>query len=85
MAVMDRVEVAVQENASGGLEIGNLRRRISEMSSSELLRFGVGTKFRCKRARSLQRSQRKALKAQLLVARTEWNKRHPCLPLRDSF
>jgi hypothetical protein len=61
------------------------RESVSGMSSSELLRFGVKTKFRYSQAESPDDPRMKALLAQLNHARAEWNRRHPDLPLRDSF
>jgi len=75
----------VYETEIGEPEIEDVRQHVSTMSSSELLRFGVTAKFRCSRGPGLEHAQKEALEAQLLEARTEWNKRHPSLPLRDSF
>jgi len=52
------------------------------MPNAELLRFGVNVKFRASRGSSPKDPW---LAAQLKEARAEWNRRHPCLPLRNSF
>jgi hypothetical protein len=58
---------------------------ISSMSNSELLRFGLNAKFRHSEAASPDDPATTDLAAQLIEARAEWNRRHPGLPLRDSF
>jgi hypothetical protein len=55
------------------------------MSNSELLRFGVNVKFRISQAPASGNRDFAGLEAQLTEARLEWNRRHPNLPLRDSF
>ncbi len=85
MAATGRMRILMVETSSGESEMELLRQRISSMSSSELLRFGVSAKFRCSHGPRLAPPQREALEAQLIEARAEWNRRHPRLPLRDSF
>lgn len=63
-------------------ENAHLYSDISGMSDSRLLRFGVSAKFRCLQS---DREQLAGLLPQLEEARTEWNRRHPVLPLVDSF
>jgi len=58
---------------------------ISSLSNSELLRFGVNVKFRISLGPASGNSDFAELEAQLNEARMEWNRRHPDLPLRDSF
>jgi len=55
------------------------------MSSSELLRFGVSAKFSYSSGPSPDHPETADLAAQLSEARAEWNRRHPNLPLHDSF
>jgi hypothetical protein len=55
------------------------------MSSSELLRFGMSVKFRHSQEPKQNDPETADLSAQLNEARLEWNRRHPNLPLRDSF
>ncbi len=58
---------------------------ISGMSNPELLRFGVHAKLRCSQAENPNDPWVKTLLVHLNHARAEWNRRHPKLPLRDSF
>ena len=58
---------------------------IAGMSNPELLRFGVNAKLRCSQAENPNEPRMKTLLVQLNHARAEWNRRHPKLPLRDSF
>ena len=55
------------------------------MSNPELLRFGVNAKLRCSQAESPDDPRIMTLRVQLRLARAEWNRRHPKLPLRNSF
>jgi hypothetical protein len=61
------------------------RACIVAMSNPELLRFGIRAKLRCSEAENSDDSRIQSLLTQLNLARAEWNKRHPKLPLRDSF
>ena len=85
MEAVDRIEFTVRE--AGTYAPGNKSPRvpISRMSSSELLRFGVSVKFRYSGGPSPDDPETANLAAQLSEARPEWNRRHPNLPLRDSF
>ena len=85
MAAVDKIECTVHENLTYGAENEDARISISGMSSSELLRFGVCAKFRCSQGSSPNDLSATDLGAQLDEARAEWNRRHPGLPLRDSF
>jgi len=65
-------------------EIDLTRHRISEMSDTELLRFGVSAKHKCSQELS-KRPRLEPLVMQLTEARAEWIRRHPELPLNISF
>jgi hypothetical protein len=58
---------------------------IARMSNPELLRFGVNAKLRCSQAESPDDPRIITLRLWLHLARVEWNRRHPKLPLRNSF
>jgi len=85
MTAVDRMEFTVRE--TGTYAPGNKSPRvpISRMSSLELLRFGMSVKFRYSEGPSPDLPETADLAAQLGEARAEWNRRHPNLPLRDSF
>ena len=85
MAVLDRVESTASETRRNPLENQNARIAFCSMSSSELLRFGVSAKFKCAQQPDANDPEPPDLAAQLKEARFEWNRRHPDLPLRDSF
>jgi hypothetical protein len=76
------MEFTVRETGTCAPLNKNPRVPISRMSSSELLRFGMSVKFRYSEGPSPESAD---LAAQLGEARAEWNRRHPYLPLRDSF
>jgi hypothetical protein len=59
--------------------------QFSRMSDCELLRFGVAAKYKASSAEWSPPSEPDDLELQLSQARVEWNRRHPDLPLRDSF
>jgi hypothetical protein len=63
-------------------ENGNLHGDISGAPDCKLLQFGISTKFRCLHSDCEQLG---SLQLQLEEARAEWNRRHPILPLVDSF
>ena len=65
-------------------EIDLTRQRISEMSDTELLRFGVTAKHKCSQELS-KHPRLEPLVVQLTEARAEWIRRHPALPLSISF
>jgi hypothetical protein len=85
MAVLDRIQSTASKTLAYTPENQNARISFSRMSSSELLRFGVSAKFRCSQESTPNDPERTGLAAQLNEARFEWNRRHPDLPLRDSF
>jgi hypothetical protein len=68
---------------TSGRDLGRLC--ISTMSDAELLRFGVITKFRCSHHSNTGGPSIEALLTNLENARAEWNRRHPDLPLCNSF
>jgi hypothetical protein len=57
----------------------------SSMSDAQLLRFGVAAKFRCSQLSGAADPGFEALLSDLKDARAEWNRRHPDLPLCNSF
>jgi hypothetical protein len=85
MGLVDKIEFTVGNTGAYPPEKENARVSISSMSDSELLRFGVRAKFRCSQGSSPNDSEAGDRAAQLDETRAEWNRRHPCLPLRDSF
>jgi len=85
MAVLDSIEIPAGETPSNSPENQRARGSFSTMSNSELLRFGLTTKFRSSQRSAPDDSQPEDLGAQLNEARFEWNRRHPDLPQRDSF
>jgi hypothetical protein len=85
MAVTQRMIIAVCETEWHAPEGGNTRASIAGMSNSELLRFGVNVKFRLSQGPGSNDPEPTDVAAQLNEARAEWNRRHPNLPLRDSF
>ena len=85
MEVGDKIEFTVRNVGTYAPEKENARASISSMSNSELLRFGVRAKFRCSQGSSQNDPETEDTVAQLNEARAEWNKRHPGLPLCDSF
>jgi hypothetical protein len=85
MSPTQRMIIAVCETEWDAPEGGNTRTSIAGMSNSELLRFGVNVKFRLSQRPGSNDPEFTDLAAQLNEARAEWNRRHPNLPLRDSF
>jgi hypothetical protein len=85
MLIAEKTETTVCETATHGFECENSLVSISNMSSSELLRFGLSAKYRLSHAPAPNDPELTDLTAQLNEARLEWNRRHPHLPLRDSF
>lgn len=85
MEVDDKMEMSIhspeQQPAQGEFAPAFL----AGMSNPELLRFGVNTKLRCSQAENPKDPRLRNLLVQLNHARAEWNRRHPKLPLRDSF
>jgi hypothetical protein len=85
MAVGNRIGVTAHSTQIYSSENEISRCCISSMSDSELLRFGLNAKFWHSEAASPDDPETTDLAAQLIEARAEWNRRHPGLPLRDSF
>jgi hypothetical protein len=85
MAILDSIEIPAGETPLNSPENQHARGFFSTMSNSELLRFGLSAKFRSSQRLTPDDPQPKDLAAQLNEARFEWNRRHPDLPLRDSF
>ncbi len=85
MATMHRPGATLPQSVSTESEIDLLTQRIANMSSPELLRFGLRTKLKCAQSRHAGRAQRAALALQLQEAQTEWKRRYPDLPLSESF
>jgi hypothetical protein len=85
MAVLDSIEIPAGETPLNSPENRRSRGCFSTMSNSELLRFGLSAKFRSSQRPTPDEPQPEDLAAQLNEARFEWNRRHPDLPLRDSF
>jgi hypothetical protein len=79
------METTVCETETYVSERENARVSISRMSSTELLRFGVSAKLRLSQRPAPDDPEPTELATQLIEARLEWNRRHPNLPLRDSF
>jgi hypothetical protein len=59
--------------------------QFSRMSDCELLRFGIAAKYKAASTEHAPASEPDDFELQLSQARVEWNRRHPDLPLRDSF
>lgn len=85
MAVLNSMEIPADETALNSPENQHARGFFSAMSNSELLRFGLSAKFRASQRPAPDDTQPEDLMALLSEARFEWNRRHPDLPLRDSF
>ncbi len=85
MLMADNTETTVCETVTRVSECENSLVSISNMSSSELLRFGLSAKYRLSLGPAPDDPELTGLAAQLNEARLEWNRRHPHLPLRDSF
>jgi len=85
MLMTDKTETTICETATHGSECENSLVSISNMSSSELLRFGLSAKYRLSHGPAPDDPELTDLAGRLSEARLEWNRRHPHLPLRDSF
>jgi hypothetical protein len=85
MALAERMATTLCETATYEPGRKNARASVSRMSSSELLRFGLSAKFRLSLEPTADDPEPTELSTQLNEARLEWNRRHPDLPLRDSF
>ena len=85
MGVADKIEFLSYLAEQPSAENENAPACIAGMSNPELLRFGVNAKLRCSQAESPDDPRIMTLRVRLHLARVEWNRRHPKLPLRDSF
>ena len=85
MLTAEKTETTVCEPVIHRSECENSLVSISNMPSLELLRFGLSAKYRLSRGPAPDDPELTDLAAQLNEARLEWNRRHPHLPLRDSF
>jgi len=85
MAALDNIEIPARGIPPNSPEKQRPHGFFSRMSNSELLRFGLSAKFRSSQRPAPDNPQPEDLAAQLNEARIEWNRRHPDLPLRDSF
>jgi hypothetical protein len=85
MAVLDSIEIPAGKTPLNSPENQHAPGCFSRMSNSELLRFGLSAKFRSSQRSNPDDPQPEDLAAKLNEARFEWNRRHPDLPLRDSF
>jgi hypothetical protein len=85
MEVGDKMEISIHPAKQNPAESEVAPASIAGMSNPELLRFGMGAKLRCFEVENPDDPRRRTLLVQLNFARKEWNRRHPKLPLRDSF
>ena len=85
MGVVDNLEILSHWADQPSAENENPPACFARMSNPELLRFGVNAKLRCSQAESPDDPRIMTLRVRLHLARVEWNRRHPKLPLRDSF
>jgi hypothetical protein len=69
----------------GEFDIEGLRARLRAMSDSELLLFGQVAKGNCNPETLVGKPPLEVYVVQLREARKEWRRRHPKVPLRDSF
>jgi len=82
---MESIAIELNKSGSSEAEIEFVRERLSVMSHSELLRFGVITKYKSLRTSLSDPDKNEALMMQLNRARAEWKGRFPELPLSESF
>ena len=85
MEVGDKIEISIHPAEQHPATLEATPASIVGMSNPELLRFGMSARLRCSEAESSDDSRIRTLRIQLNLARSEWNIRHPRLPLRDSF
>jgi hypothetical protein len=85
MDVSGNMEISFDSAEQPPAESQFSHARFVRMSNPELLRFGMSAKLFCSEAQNLDDPRKKTLLAQLNLARVEWNRRHPKLPLRNSF
>ncbi len=74
---------AFAENPEGETE--ELRRRLQEMTDTELLRFGMTAKFLCSLETTLDLPPPERVRMRLIEAQAEWERRNPGLPLNPSL
>jgi hypothetical protein len=65
-------------------DIEQIRERIHRMSDGDLLRYGQASRYRAD-PKNNQGNPNPAFQIQLDEARAEWKRRHPSLPLSESF
>ena len=85
MEVADKMGISMYPDAPYPAESEHAPACFAGMSNPELLRFGVHAKLRCSQAESPDDARIMTLRARLRFARAEWNRRHPKLPLPNSF
>ena len=85
MEVDDGVEMSIHSPQRQPAQTEFAPTFIAGMSNPELLRFGVSTRLRFSQAENPNDPRVKNLLVHLNLARAEWNRRHPKLPLCDSF
>ena len=85
MEVADKMEISIYPTKQYPAESEAAPACIVNMSDPELLRFGMSVKLRCPEVENSDDPRLRTLLVQLKHARSEWNRRHPDLPLCDSF
>ena len=85
MAVEARAEYETYRAPHKTMEAERACESVSAMTDLELLLFGIATKLGRSPRAPAGAPTPGALEAQLAQARREWNRRHPSLPLVDSF
>jgi len=85
MEVVDKMEISIHPAEHHPAAREAVRVCIVGMSNPQLLRFGMRVKLSCAEAENSNDPPIEYLRVQLNLARAEWNRRHPKLPLRDSF
>jgi hypothetical protein len=85
MELADKIEDAIYLAEQHPAEDKGIPACIVGLSDPALLRLGVNAKLHCSEAENPDEPRLKTLLLQLMHARAEWNRRHPKLPLRDSF
>lgn len=83
--ITDKMEISIPLAEQHPAESEAAPAYIAGMSNPELLRFGLSAKLRCSEAENPDDPRIRTLLVQLNLARAEWVRRHPKLPLRDSF
>lgn len=85
MEVADKMEISIHPAEQHPAAGETVRVCIVGMSNPQLLRFGMRLRLSYSEAENSHDPRIKYLRVQLNIARAEWNRRHPNLPLRDSF